>query len=141
MATVRSWSKRAGEVAKSYLPNIQELAGRREYTRMRRSVAMQKSRGVSKPVEAAALRIAADQRIAQLEREVEAVEWAFAVLREIRGGDDVAKVAAALYLTKDRISVDRVAHEQNMDRATAFRHNRIFLKLVAARLGLWAPQI
>jgi len=139
MATVRSWSKRAGEIAKSYLPNVEELAGRREYSRMRRSTAARKERGISKPVEAAALRIAADQRIAQLEREVEAVEWAFSVLHEIRGGEDIAKVAEMLYITRYKVSPERAAYELNLSRATAYRYNRVFLKLVAARLGLWAP--
>ena len=139
METVRSWSKRAGEIAKSYLPNVEELAGRREYSRMRRSTAARKERGISKPVEAAALRIAADQRIAQLEREVEAVEWAFSVLHEIRGGEDIAKVAEMLYITRYKVSPERAAYELNLSRATAYRYNRVFLKLVAARLGLWAP--
>lgn len=139
MATVRSWSKRAGEIAKSYLPNVEELAGRREYSRMRRSTAARKERGISKPVETAALRIAADQRIAQLEREVEAVEWAFSVLHEIRGGEDIAKVAEMLYITRYKVSPERAAYELNLSRATAYRYNRVFLKLVAARLGLWAP--
>ena len=139
MATVRSWSKRAGEIAKSYLPNVEELAGRREYSRMRRSTAARKERGISKPVEAAALRIAADQRIAQLEREVEAVEWAFSVLHEIRGGEEIAKVAEMLYITRYKVSPERAAYELNLSRATAYRYNRVFLKLVAARLGLWAP--
>ena len=141
MNNSRSWSKRAGEIARSYLSNVDELAGRRENSRMRRSIAAHKNRGISKPVESEALRIAADQRIAQLEREVEAVEWAFAVLRTIKGGEEIAKVAAALYITKDRVSVDRVAYEQHFCRATVFNYNRTFLKLVAARLGIWAPPI
>ena len=141
MNNTRSWSKRAGEIAKSYLSNVDELAGRRENLRMRRSTAARKNRGISKPVESEALRIAADQRIAELEREVEAVEWAFSVLRTMRGGEEIANVAAALYITKDRVSVDRVAFEQHMNRATAFRHNRIFLKLVAAKMGIWAPPL
>lgn len=139
MATVRSWSKRAGEIAKSYLSNVEELAGRREYSRMRRSTAAQRNRGISKPVEAAALRIAADQRIEQLEREVEAVEWAFGQLHEIRGGEEIAKVAELLYITRYKVSPERVAYEFGADVRTVYRYNRMFLKLVAARLGLWAP--
>ena len=126
MANVRGWNKRAAEVAKSYLANVEELAGRREYTRMRPIIAARKSRGVAKPAEAAAMRIAQDRRIEELEREIEAVEWAFMMLRGIRGSADTEKVAQALYLTKEKISVDRVAFEHHMDRATAFRHNRIF---------------
>lgn len=141
MNTTRAWSKRAGEIAKSYLGNVEELAGRRGYTRIRRSVAARRDRGVAKPVEAAALRIAADQRIAQLEREIEAVDWAFAQLRAIKGGDDIAELAAALYITRDKVSVERAAYELHLSSRTAYRYNRIFLKLVAARLGLWAPGI
>lgn len=139
MATQRSWSKRSGEIAKSYLANIEELAGRREYSRMRRSTAAQKNRGMEKPVEAAALRIAADQRIAQLERETEAVEWAFGQLRKIKGGEDIAKVAEILYITRYKISPERAAYELHLGRTTVYRYNRMFLKLVAARLGIWAP--
>lgn len=135
----RSWSKRAGEAAKSYLPNIRELADRRACYRRRPREAMPKSRGVAKPVEAAAMRIAADRRIEQLEREIEAVEWAFLQLEGIRGGEDIAAVAQALYITGYRISPERVAYEFGADKRTIYRYNRMFLKLVAARLGIWAP--
>lgn len=139
MNNTRSWSKRAGEIARSYLANVEELAGRRQLSNRRRSVAMQKSRGVSKPVEAAALRIAADRRIDQLEREVEAVEWAFSVLREIRGGEDVAAVAEMMYITRYKVSPERAAYQFGADVRTIYRYNRMFLKLVAARIGLWSP--
>ena len=139
MNNSRSWVKRAGEIAKSYLSNVEELAGRRSYTRFRHRSAMRSNKGIAKPVEAAALRVAADMRIAQLEREVEAVEWAFDELKKVENGEEVAKVAEKLYITRYKTSPERVAYELSMDKRTVYRYNRAFLKLVGAYLGLWAP--
>lgn len=140
MANNRSWMKRAGEIARSYLANVEELAGRKGYSRMRRKTDTAQRRGVSKPVESAAVRIASDSRITELEREIDAVEWAFEELQKVDGGADIAKLAATLYITKEKVSVERAAFECFISSRTAYRYNRMFLKLVGARMGLWAPQ-
>ena len=139
MNETRSWVKRAGEIAKSYLSNVEELAGRKSYTRLRQSTAAQKSKGLAKPVEAAALRVASDRRIEELEREIEAVEWAFEELKKVKDGEEIAKFAQVLYITRYKISPERAGFECNLSSRSAYRYNRMFLKLVAARLGLWAP--
>lgn len=140
MNNSRSWVKRAGEIARSYLSNVEELAGRKKYTRFRRrNYTARQNNEIYKPVEAAALRVASDRRIAQLEREVEAVEWAFDELKKVENGEEVARVAEKLYITRYKISPERAAYELNMDKRTVYRYNRAFLKLVGAYLGLWAP--
>lgn len=139
MNNSRSWVKRAGEIAKSYLSNVEELAGRRSYTRFRQRNAMRPNKGIAKPVEAAALRVAADMRIAQLEREIEAVEWAFEELKKVKDGEEISKFAQLMYITRYKISPERAGFECNLSSRTAYRYNRMFLKLVAARLGIWAP--
>ena len=136
----RSWRKRAGEIAGGYLANVEELAGRKRYTQFRRKgYTARQNNEIYKPVEAAALRVASDRRIAQLEREIAAVEWAFDELKKVANGEEVAKVAEKLYITRYKTSPERVAYDLNMDKRTVFRYNRAFLKLIAAYLGLWAP--
>lgn len=140
MSDSRSWRKRAGEIAGCYLANVEELAGRKKYTRFKqKGYTARQNNEIYKPVEAAALRVASDRRIQQLEREIEAIEWAFDELKKVENGEEVAKVAEKLYITRYKCSPERAAFELNMDRRTVFRHNRAFLKLVAAYLGLWAP--
>lgn len=140
MNNARSWSARAAEVARSYTANTSELAWRKGYNRIKRSPVLPRTRGVSKPAEAAAISIASDHRIQELEREVEAVEWAFEELKKVKDSEEISKLAETLYLTRYRVDIKRVAYQMNITKSTAYRYNRIFLKLVAARMGLWAPQ-
>lgn len=98
-----------------------------------------KARGIVKPVEITAERAAIDRRIINLEREIEAVEWAFAQLEKVKGGADIKPLAEMLYKGSPMMSVRRAAFDLYISEKTAFRYNRAFLKLVAARLGLWAP--
>lgn len=138
----RAWIKRAGEVARAYHQNRAELGRRKRYDRKAVCLDMPKSKGISKPVEQAALRIASNTRINQLEKEIEAVEWAFSVLEQMPGQDAAALLSFAdtLYRRRDHPSVEGCARVLFLNRATAFRYNRNFLKLVAARLGIWAPK-
>lgn len=144
MIDSRSWVKRAGEVAKAYHQNIAELGRRKRYDRKTvcLDMPMPRSRGISKPVEQAALHIASNTRINQLEKEIEAVEWAFSVLGKMPGQDAAALLdfADTLYRRRDHPSVEGCARVLFISDRTAYRYNRCFLKLVAARLGFWAPK-
>lgn len=142
MADNRSWVKRAGEVAKCYSENKAELGRRKRYDRKPAFFGMPQNRGISKPVEQAALRIASNTRINQLEKEIDAVEWAFSVLEKLPGKDagEVLKFANTLYRRRDHPSVEGCARVLFLSERTAYRYNHYFLKLVASKMGFWAPK-
>ncbi len=142
MVDSRSWVKRAGEVARAYHQNKAELGRRKRYDRKAVYSDMPKSKGISKPVEQAALRIASNTRINQLEKEIDAVNWAFSVLEKMPGQDAAALLsfADALYRQRDHPSVEGCARVMFISERTAYRYNRCFLKLVAAKLGFLAPR-
>lgn len=135
------WIDRAGDCARRYQQNRRELGRIRRYARKPQGI---RGNGISRPVEAEVFSCCDESRAAQLEREIEAVEFAFAKMKQIaEKGDTVSvrdiarntvKLAEVVYIKRSHGLVG-ASVLLNFSERTAKRYNQHFLRLVAAKMG------
>lgn len=136
------WIDQARVCAKRYPQNKRELGRLRRYAE--KPQALTRGRSIAKPVEAAVLSQIGDARTENLIREIEAVDWAMRKLQEIaEKGETIPQRETA----RQTIALARVCYCQGnrtlagaagvlfIPETTAYRYNKIFLKLVAAKMG------
>ena len=136
------WIDRAGDCARRYQQNRKELGRMKRYRRKRHEIPSRG--GIQKPVEAEVLSCCDENRAVQLDREIDAVEWAFAKIRQIADSGttvserdiarNTARLAEVVYIKRSH-GVMGASVLLNFSDRTATRYNKIFLRLVAARMG------
>ena len=139
---MKNWQRQAGDCARRYQKNRRELGRLKRYRKKRHEIPSRG--GIQKPVEAEVLSCCDENRMEQLEREIDAVEWAAAKLEQLaeRGetvstrdiAKNVRKLVEIVYLRQSHGLIG-ASVLLNFSDTTAKRYNRIFLRLVAAKMG------
>lgn len=133
-----TWIDQARQVAKDYRANQKELERLKDgltYGLSANSSGLQSVK-ISKPVEIAVEQIFSQERIAYLEKAIQAVDFALEIVSQKPNGTDILQLFDMLYYHKSH-TIRGISYKLHISERTTKNYNKYFLKVVAIKMGFY----